>query len=106
MAVQSDVKSYDYGSRLTHLLRVKVDDSLADPTTLVVYLTTPAGAILGPFTPVKRAQGVYTYTKTYRGNPPSSMQGDWTIAWVGTGDGEGAKERKFHIRTSLFTYTS
>lgn len=94
----TDKKSYDFGSRLVHVLRVEVEDKPADPTNISIYFVDPNGTQSGPFTPVKMAQGLYTYEKTYNG-----ATGDWYSRWVGTGHAEGAKERAFHINRTRFT---
>lgn len=99
----TDVKSYPYGVRIKHTLRVHINDDPEDPTSLTVYLVDPSGTVSGALTPTQEGKGFWTYQKTYTSTAPSAVWGDWSIRWIGTGIAEGATERRFHINTSRFT---
>ena len=99
----TEVKSYPYGVRLKHTLKVQVGDDPEDPTSLTVYLADPSGTISTAQTPVQESEGYWTYQKTYTASIASTVWGDWWIRWIGSGVAEGAIERKFHINTSRFT---
>lgn len=98
------VKSYNYGARLRHFVRVETNDIPDDPTTITVYFSDPSGTVTGPFTPVKDATGLYEYARTYTSVTPSNMFGLWDITWRGVGNAEGAITRQFQINSVRATF--
>lgn len=98
----SEVKYYDYGSRIEHTVRIEVKDEPEDPGDLDIYLLDPAGAQTGPFAPTKISKGVFGYQRTYTSSPASSTFGLWEIMWKGTGVAEGSKTRRFFINSTRF----
>lgn len=70
---------YQLGSlvRLTNTFR-DVAGALADPTTVTITITNPAGTVTTP-TAVKDSTGIYYVDLT------ANVAGTWTYVWAGTG---------------------
>ena len=98
------VRTYPYGTRLKHIVKIEVDDDVADPTTLVVYQIDPSGSQQGPFQATREAKGLYAYYRTYRGTPASSMFGQWETVFSGTGAAEGSVSRRHNIASTGANY--
>ena len=98
---EPEVKKYDYGARVRHTIQIVRDSDgrPIDPTSLQLYFVNPSGGREGPFTPTRTRVGGYYYERTYTAVTPSTLFGDWSAVWMGTGTGEGSRIKYFHINS-------
>ena len=91
------MKSYPLGTQLvlgTNFVDA-VSQQPADPTTVVLELMDPTGAVT---TPGVTHPGV----GLFKALVTPSMAGIWTARWVGTGAVVASTEHRFEIRPSAF----
>jgi hypothetical protein len=83
--------SYTIG-QLVHLsVAFKVGATLTDPTTIVLTIKDPAGAITTPTVPAKDSTGNYHYDLSV------TLAGTYWYTWAGTGTCQASTQNAFDV---------